>query len=765
MTRFLAIIIAASLTACAPSAFADSISLESGQAHVKYHDFELTADVIDGGLDDIQAQGSVVFTTSDGSFSGDFLNYVFKTKSFSATGGVQATYQNYTLQSEHVRGSLESGQLEASGGVQLASADGTIRSDRLAHNLRTREFEALGSVKAEYLHPEQGSTLLTADRVFGNLESTIEASGSARIEGESGSIQAERISYSAGIGQFRAEGSPQASFVREDENEVILTAGVVFGNVGMDEVEASDDVFLRSPLGSIESRSLVYNVRTRWFSASGEVEAVYHDPEREEITLSADTVSGNTSEGSVEAVGDVSLQTVARFLTGSRLTYNLSTEEFTAGGGVNITESLEDGSNVVLQALGIEGDWGEGEIEATGQVVFSQGKERSLSGDTFTYNFRTHKGIARNASAEIDKVYFHGEELRTEPDRYIISRSRFTTCDAENPHYYLSARELIVKPDERITVRGMGLNLLGHQLFRLPTFFVRIGDKGGRGMKLPILGVNSGQGVFAGYDFDLSLGPTTGNLDLRMSTRQGIQGELAFQEIAGKPIFLRAAHRQPTYSGIRSDLLVSRLPEIGVRLNSSGLGDSAVRNPRDLFRGAVNPFDFSTGSRGVRLMGEVGAGRFIEEPGDMTSDRVEGRVIAWIDPISLDSHTVFTPGLSARLSHYGTGDDYSTLGLRLGVARALGKQSFASLAYITHSVHGNTPFDFDRLELEDELAGRVGFPLMGLNLELGGRYDLNGNKFFDSEITVSKVFHCLEPSITWRSRFKEISIGVGLVGF
>jgi len=185
----------------------------------------------------------------------------------------------------------------------------------------------------------------------------------------------------------------------------------------------------------------------------------------------------------------------------------------------------------------------------------------------------------------------------------------------------------------------------------------------------------------------------------------------------------------------------------------------------ELFRGAVNPFDISEGSKGIRFMGEAGVGRFTEEPGNMSSERVEGRVIAWMEPISLDSHTFITPGASARFSHYGTGDDYSTLGLRLGIARTLGKDSFASIAYITNSVNGNTPFDFDRLELKEELAGRFGFPLAGLNLELGGRYDLNGNKFFDSEITVSKVLHCIEPRITWRSRFKEISIGVGLVGF
>jgi hypothetical protein len=166
----------------------------------------------------------------------------------------------------------------------------------------------------------------------------------------------------------------------------------------------------------------------------------------------------------------------------------------------------------------------------------------------------------------------------------------------------------------------------------------------------------------------------------------------------------------------------------------------------------------------VHVIGEAGIGHFSEEPSEVESTRLDLRAIAWLDPLHVGD-TMLMPGLLARLSHYGTGDDYVGLGFQLAAARRLGPKSYVSLTYVTHAITGNTPFDFDPIEIPQELAGRLQFPVGDYTLAFGMRYDTQRGRMFDSEVSISKPFHCIEPKFTWRNRFREFAFNVGLVGF
>lgn len=135
-----------------------------------------------------------------------------------------------------------------------------------------------------------------------------------------------------------------------------------------------------------------------------------------------------------------------------------------------------------------------------------------------------------------------------------------------------------------------------------------------------------------------------------------------------------------------------------------------------------------------------------------------------MDGIPIDGQTTVIPSMLGRLSAYDSGDTYSVLGLRLAVARKLGDKTFASIAYVTHAISGKTPFTFDAIDLPNELSGRVEFPVGDSTLGVGVRYDLTAKSIYETEISVAKPFHCLEPKLTWSSRFKGISMGMGLTG-
>lgn len=442
--------------------------------------------------------------------------------------------------------------------------------------------------------------------------------------------------------------------------------------------------------------------------------------------------------------------------------YNLENQQFIAEGNAVVTYK-----DVTLKADTITGNSWTGDIEAHGNVSFLR-KESTLTGESFTYNFKTEKGLANDASATLNNIQYRGKEFKSELNRYTVTGSRFTTCDREKPHYYMSARELIIEPDKKLTARDVSIVFFGKRILNVPKYTINLDKKNPSETKLPPIGISGHYGIFTSYEFDISHEPrTVGALELRLSTEYTFQGGLMYDRIAGRPIFLRATSYQPFYGGTRSGLTISKLPEVGARFHSGEAAES-FENPRNsinLSAGTINPLRFKRDNRKMNYVSEVGFGKFTQYPDDKTSERMDARAIAWLDPVAIDSKTVISPGIGIRLSHYSTGDDYTDLGLSLALARRLGSDSYASITYATHSVSGSTPFEFDAVELTDELHGLLRLHAGDYAIELGGRYDLNNKEFFDKEISIARRFHCIEPKITFKNRFKEFSIGIGLVGF
>lgn len=438
--------------------------------------------------------------------------------------------------------------------------------------------------------------------------------------------------------------------------------------------------------------------------------------------------------------------------------YDFDQQQFFAEGNVRVTYG-----DTLLTANQVSGSPLTAEIEAFGNVTF-RSEDRVLTGDDFRYNYKTEVGEASNARASVDNVHFRGERLSSQPGLYIVTGSRFTTCDLDDPHFYLSARELIIRPGKKLTARRVSLVFLETRLFTIPKYSVGLGKEADREKSnLPKIGVSRQSGLHAGYEVDLSHEPATvGALDFRLSARRIFQGGVLYDRLGGQPVYLRATYRQPFYGGTRSDLEVSRLPEVGIRFSS----DKSVRSTTSaVSRDLLNPLASPDSTGKFNAFSDISIGNFREEPTGVSAGRVDAQGAFWTNLRPFGSKTVISPGLSLRFSRYTGGEDYNALGFRLAAARQLGQDSYVSLSYITYRLGGNSPFEFDRVELADEVAARVRFPLRGYSIELVGRYDLRADSLYETQVSVSKVFHCFEPSISWNSRFREFSVGMNLVGF
>lgn len=82
-----------------------------------------------------------------------------------------------------------------------------------------------------------------------------------------------------------------------------------------------------------------------------------------------------------------------------------------------------------------------GKVDSTGEM---QGKPKMTEGsnnyemESVYYNFTTRKAIINNMVTQDEQGFLHGEHLKKMPDNSInIHGGKYTTCDAEHPHFYL----------------------------------------------------------------------------------------------------------------------------------------------------------------------------------------------------------------------------------------------------------------------------------------------------------------------------------------
>ncbi len=145
---------------------------------------------------------------------------------------------------------------------------------------------------------------------------------------------------------------------------------------------------------------------------------------------------------------------------------------------------------------------------AVGLPVYKDGSEEFESKE-LTYNFKSKKGVIRNVTTEQEGGYLQSLTTKRHEDGTLhVNRSKFTTCDAEEPHFYLALPRAKVYPGEKIVsgpaymvVADIPLPLI------LPFGFFPVQQKRASGIVMPKYGQEARRGYFlsnGGYYFALS---------------------------------------------------------------------------------------------------------------------------------------------------------------------------------------------------------------------------------------------------------------------
>jgi len=179
----------------------------------------------------------------------------------------------------------------------------------------------------------------------------------------------------------------------------------------MDSIARADSIASRDSLRLLEKSSL----------------------EAPAFTVARDSIIEDFSNGKrmIYYFGEVSVTYGNMKLTADYMEYDLATQTVYARG-------TKDSTGVI-----------------TGKPVMEQGG-KSYEMEEVRYNFETQKARITNMVTQEKDGILHGKNIKMMPDRSInITKGKYTVCDCEHPHYYLSltAAKVMTRPSQK-TVFG-----------------------------------------------------------------------------------------------------------------------------------------------------------------------------------------------------------------------------------------------------------------------------------------------------------------------
>ena len=123
-------------------------------------------------------------------------------------------------------------------------------------------------------------------------------------------------------------------------------------------------------------------------------------------------------------------------------------------GGVVNYQNIELKADYIVLDLATKEVYAEGLPDSSGvkvgTPVFKDGDEEFES-STLRYNFETQKGMITDVKTKEGDGFVHSDlTKKISPDEFVLRKGKYTTCDAEHPHFYLRMTKAKVISNKKI---------------------------------------------------------------------------------------------------------------------------------------------------------------------------------------------------------------------------------------------------------------------------------------------------------------------------
>ena len=222
-------------------------------------------------------------------------------------------------------------------------------------------------------------------------------------------------------------------------------------------------------------------------------------------TSPRDTTRGSPAIRDTVVSNKSGVDTVVTYMAKDSIVYSMSTRVMNLYGkselkyrtiGLKSERVDVNWDTATLNAQGIPDTSSKAVKKTIGSPVLVDGGE-TYNGFRIGYNFRTQKGKITVGETEIEKGYYHGEAIKkVERDVLFVEGGRYTTCDAEHPHYYFYSPRMKVTLHDQIVAEPVYFYVDDVPVFALP-FGVFPNQSGRRsGIIAPAFGDDARRGRF-----------------------------------------------------------------------------------------------------------------------------------------------------------------------------------------------------------------------------------------------------------------------------
>ena len=222
----------------------------------------------------------------------------------------------------------------------------------------------------------------------------------------------------------------------------------------------------------------------------------------------ADTLKNSALSRDTAAATTSGVDTVVTYLAKDSIVYSIGTRLMNLYGkselkykstGLKAERVDVNWDTSTLSAQGIPDTSAKAVKKTIGAPVMIDGGE-TYHGSRIGYNFKTQKGRIRVGDTEIEQGYFHGEEIKkVDRDVMFVAGGRYTTCDAEHPHYYFYAPKMKVTLHSNVVAEPAYFYIEDVPIFVLP-FAVFPNESGRRsGIIAPAYGDDARRGRYLSH--------------------------------------------------------------------------------------------------------------------------------------------------------------------------------------------------------------------------------------------------------------------------
>lgn len=420
----------------------------------------------------------------------------------------------------------------------------------------------------------------------------------------------------------------------------------------------------------------------------------------EPITVTADELKYNETNGDVKAIGKVQLEQQDKKLNTELLTGNIKT----------------------------------GDMKAKDESTFTD-LQSHLIGKEVVYNFKTKQGNMQSVSGKIDKEYVKGQQVNLEPQGYIVENGYTTRCSLEDPDYRILADKIEIYPDENKLIAYNAKFMIGRMTLYTVARYEAPLKQDKNENPFPKVGYYNEDGVYVSQYLSKSIAK-----NVKIFTNQSFYSK----------------------TGYRPDYGITYTPKdysLSVIAGKYRDGDGQWIKKSPEFDFALQPKRL--GSLPVQYTFNAVYGKWID--GAKESWHQNYSLYFTHDPILLNPTLTLDlgTGIEKTLESY---DQSQTTNYRFDstLTKKWSDQLTTFTGYHYRKSVDNL-FNFNNDELAKELDLGFTYKMDQKNtLTVSQSYDLERNKTHDLDYTITHDMHCTQASLTYRAKREQWKFDIAM---